>query len=41
MIHSFQDDKYTWQTYEEVGNQVERVALGLYSLGLKSGDKVT
>ena len=36
----FQDDKYTWQSYEEVGNRINRVASGLYSMGLRPGDKV-
>jgi long-chain acyl-CoA synthetase len=27
-------------TYQEVGNRIDRLALGLHSMGLRSGDKV-
>ena len=35
-----QADEYTWLTYQEVGNRIDRLALGLHSMGLRSGDKV-
>ena len=39
-MYLLQDDKYTWLTYEQVGNRINRVACGLFTMGLRPGDKV-
>jgi len=34
------DDQYTWISYEQADKEIEDLAAGLWSLGVKSGDRV-